>query len=129
MCYFFCNWRNKVCSGRYKTLCINRFYYQTLSTQDNAKLLEQTKSGFERAISWNKFQLKESIERPNEYLHYLVDPNFQVVNRLSVLSFENNANRTRHTGYFLPKVEVTVYDVMIDGQNAFDQLVKNYLRK
>ena len=26
----------------------------TLSTQDNAKLLSQLKSGFKRAISWNK---------------------------------------------------------------------------
>ena len=27
----------------------------TLSTQDNAKLLEQLKSGFQRAINWNKY--------------------------------------------------------------------------
>ena len=26
----------------------------TLSTQDNAKLLQQLKSGFKRAINWNK---------------------------------------------------------------------------
>ena len=27
----------------------------TLSTQDNAKLLQQLKSGFKRTISWNKY--------------------------------------------------------------------------
>ena len=27
----------------------------TLSTQDNAKLLEQLKSGFKRVINWNKY--------------------------------------------------------------------------
>ena len=27
----------------------------TLSTQDNAKLLEQIKSGFKRTINWNKY--------------------------------------------------------------------------
>ena len=27
----------------------------TLSTQDNAKLLPQLKSGFKRSISWNKY--------------------------------------------------------------------------
>ena len=27
----------------------------TLSTQDNAKLLPQLKSGFKRAINWNKY--------------------------------------------------------------------------
>ena len=30
----------------------------TLSTQDNAKLLVQLKSGFKKAISWNKYLLK-----------------------------------------------------------------------
>ena len=28
----------------------------TLSTQDNAKLLQQLKSGFKRTISWNKYE-------------------------------------------------------------------------
>ena len=28
----------------------------TLSTQDNAKLLQQLKSGFKRTINWNKFE-------------------------------------------------------------------------
>ena len=33
----------------------------TLSTQDNAKLLPQLKSGFKRTISWNKYQAKTRI--------------------------------------------------------------------
>ena len=40
----------------------------TLSTQDNAKLLEQLKSGFKRTTDWNKYQSKKSIEIPNKYL-------------------------------------------------------------
>ena len=32
----------------------------TLSTQDNAKLLQQLKSGFTRTINWNKY---ESIQK------------------------------------------------------------------
>ena len=35
----------------------------TLSTQDNAKLLKQLKSGFKRTINWNKYQSKMSTER------------------------------------------------------------------
>ena len=34
----------------------------TLLTKDNAKLLQQLKSGFERKINWNKYQSK-SINR------------------------------------------------------------------
>ena len=45
-----------------------------------------------------------SIERPNEYLDYLVDLSFQGVNRLFVLSCKNNVHSTRYTGYFLPKL-------------------------
>ena len=33
----------------------------TLSTQDNAKLLQQLKSGFKRKISWNKLTTKTKI--------------------------------------------------------------------
>ena len=100
----------------------------TLSTQDNAKLREQLKSGFKRTINWNKYQSKVSIQAPNPYLDYLIDPSFQEVNRVFVLSFENRTGRIVHTGYYLPKVEIKDYIFMIDGQNFFNQLVKNNLR-
>ena len=35
----------------------------TLSTQDNAKLLEQLRSGFKITSNWNKYQSKASTER------------------------------------------------------------------
>ena len=54
----------------------------TLSTQGNAKLLQQLKSGFKRTINWNKYQSKVSMQAPNPYLNYLIDPSFQGVNRL-----------------------------------------------
>ena len=93
----------------------------TPSTQDNAKLLQQLKSGFKRTINWNKFQSKVTKEAPNRYLDYLIDPSFQGVNRLFVLRFDNTTDRTVHRKYFLPIV-------MIDGQNFFDQPVKGNLR-
>ena len=34
----------------------------TLLTQDNAKLLQQLKSGFKRTINWNKYQSKATIQ-------------------------------------------------------------------
>ena len=41
----------------------------------------------------------------NPYLDCLIEPRFQKVNRFSNLLFENNEDRTVHTGYFLPKLE------------------------
>ena len=38
----------------------------TLSTQDNAKLLPQLKSGFKRKISWNKYQAKPELLARNQ---------------------------------------------------------------
>ena len=35
----------------------------TLSTEDNAKLLEQLKSGFKRIINWNKYKPKVTIQQ------------------------------------------------------------------
>ena len=48
----------------------------TLSTQDNAKLLQQIKSSFKRTINWNKHQSKVSMQVPNPYLDYIIDPSF-----------------------------------------------------
>ena len=39
-----------------------------LSTEYNAKLLQQLKSGFKRKINWNKYQSKVSMQRQNWYL-------------------------------------------------------------
>ena len=46
----------------------------TLSTQDNAKLLQQLISAFKRTISWNKYQSKVTVQEQNRYLDYLIDP-------------------------------------------------------
>lgn len=42
-----------------------------------------------------------------------------------MLSFENNAGRTGHAGYYISKVKTKDYNVMIDRHNFFVQPVKN----
>ena len=42
-----------------------------------------------------------------------------------VLSLENNVNRNEQARYFLSIVEIKDFNVMIDGQNSFDQPVKS----
>ena len=97
----------------------------TLSTQDNAKLIEQLKSGFKRRINLNKYEPKVTLEQQNRYLDFLANPSFQGVNRLFVLSFQNTGSRTSYTRYYLPLVEMKDYNVAIDRRNFFDELVKN----
>ena len=97
----------------------------TLSTQDNAKLLPQLKSGFKRTISWNKYLAKPELLAQNANLNHLIEPSFQGVNRLFVLVFEDDAQRISNKRYYIPNVEIKDYNVMIDGKNLFDQPVKN----
>ena len=99
----------------------------TLSTQDNAKLLQQLKSGFKRTINWNKYESNIKTFAQNRYLNYLINPSFQGVSRLFVLSFENENDRTSDSNYYLPKVEIKVYNVMIDGKKFFDQPINSDL--
>ena len=99
----------------------------TLSTQDNANLLLWWKSGFKRTINWNKYEPKVKVEQWYRYLDFLINPSFQGVNIIFVLSFENNGGRINYTGYYLPLVEVKNFNVVIDGQRCFNEPVKNKL--
>ena len=97
----------------------------TLSTQDNAKLLPQLKSGFKRTISWNKYLAKPELLAQNANLNHLIEPSFQGVNRLFVLAFEDDAQRTSNKRYYIPNIEIKDYNVAIDGKTFFDQPIKD----
>ena len=60
----------------------------TLSTQDNAKLLQQLKSGFKRTINWNKYESSIKTFAQKRYLNHLINPSFQGLNRLFVFFSE-----------------------------------------
>ena len=51
----------------------------------------------------------------------MVEPNFKGVYRL----FENDAQTTSSKGYYLPKVEIKNYNVVINGEKFFDQPIKD----
>ena len=97
----------------------------TLSTEDNAKLLQQLKSNFKRKINWNKYESSVKTFAQNRYLNYLINPSFQGVNRLFVSSFENEDDRASHSTYYLPEVERKDYNVLNDGRNFFDQPIND----
>ena len=97
----------------------------TLSTQENTKFFPQLKSGFKRVINWNKYLSKPELLAQNPNLNHLVEPSFQGVNRLFVLAFENDDDRASDDQYYLPTVEIKYYNIMINGENVFDQPIKN----
>ena len=98
----------------------------TLSAENDNKLLEQLKSGFRITIKWNKYMSQMSNQNKNKNLHYLIDPTFSNVNRLLVLSFENQDDRTSYYKYYMPNVEIKDYNVLLIDGNAFFELpIKN----
>ena len=97
----------------------------TLSTQENTKFLQQLKSGFKRVINWNKYLSKPELLAQNPNLNHLVEPSFQGVNRFFVLAFENDDDRTSDEQYYLPTVDIKDYNIVINGENFFDQPIKN----
>ena len=89
----------------------------TLSTQENTKFFQQLKSGFKRVIYWNKYLSKPELLAQNPNLNHLVEPSFQEVNRLFVLAFENDDDRTIDDKYYLPIIEIKDYNITINGEN------------
>ena len=90
--------------------------------------MPQLKSGFKRTISWNRYIAKPELLAQNANLNHLIKPNFEGVNRCFVSAFENDAQRINNKRFYLPNVEITDYNVMIDGKNFFDQPVKKHMK-
>ena len=100
----------------------------TLSKDDEIKLLTNLKSGFKREIELNKYRSQMTTEAINNNLNILVDPTFTNVNRLIVLAYEvdnnDNDNRQSFSKFYLPKVMVKDYNVVIDKLAFFDLPIK-----
>ena len=91
----------------------------TLSKENDVRLLEQLKSGFKRTIKLNKYRLQINIQPKNNSFNYLIDPTFTNVDRLFVWSFlRNNYTDSRYSfsNYYVPKVKINDFNVLIDGK-------------
>ena len=101
----------------------------TLSKENNIKLLEKLKSGFKKTIKWNKYRSQMSIQNNNNNLNYLIDRTFTNVNKLFVLSFARTDDLTDYRDsfsyYYVPKVQIKDFNVLIGGRSFFDLPVKN----
>ena len=109
----------------------------TLSTKDNVNLTKRLNEGFNRSVYWNEYKSKiETKEADANNLKRLpVDASFQGVNRLFVPAFDNTNDgdnkleRDSHRKYFLPRVDIANYNVLIDGTNFYDQPINDQIKK
>ena len=102
----------------------------TLSIKDNGNLTKQLNEAFKRSVYWNKYKSKTQTKTADNKINVTSFPlhaSFQGVNRLFVVAFDNTENgankveRDSHRKYFLPRVDITNYNVLIDGRNFYDQ--------
>ena len=109
----------------------------TLSTKDNVNLTKQLNKGFKRSVYRNEYKSKiETKPADNDnVVRFPLDASFQGVNRLFVLAFndtDGNANKVKRNSqrkYFLPRVDITNYNVLIDGRNFYDQSINYQIKK
>ena len=66
-----------------------------------------------------------SNQTKNNNLNCLIDPLFTNINRLFVLTFENEDDRTSFSKYYVPKAEIKDFNVLIDGKLFFEIPAKN----
>ena len=97
----------------------------SLSTEHDKKILERLRTGFKGTIKWNKYRSEMAKQTKTNNLNYLIDSRFDKVNRLFVLTFKNEEDRTSFWKYHTPKVEIKDFNVLTDGKSFFDVPVKN----
>ena len=106
----------------------------TLSKEDNKDFIEQQNKGFQRSIYWNEYKTKEINEDAdaNVFKYINLDPSFQGVNRLFVMAY-NRANgqptRNGRRKYYLPRINLEKYNVIIDGRNFYDNPIESDIEK
>ena len=106
----------------------------TLSKEDNKDFIEQQNTGFQRSIYWNEYKTKEINEDADaNVLKYInLDPSFQGVNRLFVMAYlrgNNQFTRNSKRKYYLPRIYLNKYNVIIDGRNFYDNPIKSDIKK
>ena len=106
----------------------------TLSKEDNKDFIEQQNKKLQRSIYWNEYKTKEINEDAdaNVFKYINLDPSFQGVNRLFVMVY-NRANgqptRNGERKYYLPRIDLEKYNVIIDGRNFYDNPIESDIKK
>ena len=106
----------------------------TLSKEDNKDFIEQQNKGFHRSIYWNEYKTKEKEEdaNANAVKYISLDPSFQGVNRLFVMAYlrgNNQFTRNSQRKYYLPRIDLNKYNVIIDGRNFYDNPIESDIEK
>ena len=106
----------------------------TLSKEDNKDFIEQQNNGFQRSIYWNEYKTKKINEDAdaNVFKYINLGPSFQDVNRLFVMAYnrvDGQPTRNRQRKYYLPRINLNKYNVIIDGRSFYDNPIESDIEK
>ena len=106
----------------------------TLSKEDKKDFIEQQNKGFQRSIYWNEYKTKEINEDAdaNMFKYINLDPSFQGVNRLFVMAYnrvDGQPTRNGQKKYYLPRISLNKYNVIIDGINFYHNPIESDIEK
>ena len=106
----------------------------TFSKEDNKDFIEQQNKGFQRSIYWNEYKTKEINEDAdaNVFKYINLDCSFQGVNRLFVMAYKRANGQPTRNGqqkYYLPRIDLEKYNVIIDGRNFYDNPIESDIEK
>ena len=106
----------------------------TLSKEDNKDFIEQQNKGFQRSIYCNEYKTKEQTENANanspKYIS--LDPSLQGVNRLFIMAYnrvDGQPTRNGQRKYYLSRIDLNKYNVIIDGRNFYDNPIESDIEK
>ena len=105
-----------------------------MSKEDNKDFIEQQNKGLQRPIYWNEYKIKEINEDAdaNVFKYINLDPSFQVVNILFVMAcnrVDGQPTRNGQRKYYLPRISLNIYNVIIDGRNFYDIPIESDIEK
>ena len=106
----------------------------TLSKEDNKDFIEQQNKGFQRSIYWHEYKKKEINENAdaNVFNYINLDISFQGVNRLFVMAYNRENGQPTRNGqqkYYLPRIDLEKYNIVIDGRNFYDNPIESDIEK
>ena len=97
----------------------------TLQEKYENKLYTELKTGIYLDFEWPRYRTQVINQPANNNLNFLIDPTFNKVNRLFILAFPNEEDRSSFSKYYTPTVEIKDYNVLIDLQPFCDIPIKN----
>ena len=105
--------------------CKLYFPVVTLQEKYDHELLKNLKTGTDIDYEWGRYRTQIINQPATNNLIFLIDPTFSNINRLFVLAFPNEEDRSSFSKYYMPNVEIKDYNILIDLQPFYDIPIKN----